>query len=105
MTLKIKYLDGTYDIQKISELIKNQSILSIDLVKVVLEKINNENKIYNSFVTIMKESALNRAQILDEELKNGKYRGQLHGIPVALKDNVFVKNVRTTMGSKVYGNF
>lgn len=95
----------SYNIQTMSKLIKERHISSYDLVKDMLEKIVEHNQIYNTFITILKEYALNRARALDEELINGEYRGPLHGIPIALKDNIFLKNVRCTMGSKVYENY
>lgn len=77
----------------------------MEVVEQTLEKINNENKKYNAFITISSEKALKSARDLEDELMKGKIRGPLHGIPVAVKDLIYTKGIRTTMGSKVYENF
>ncbi len=93
------------DIKTISKMIQDGEITSYELITNIINKINDHNKKYNSFITILENQAISKAKTLDNDLRNGKYRGELHGIPVALKDNIFYNNVRTTMGSKVYENF
>ena len=53
----------------------------------------------NSFITVTAEWALERASQAEREILAGRYRGPLHGVPVALKDIIYTRGVRTTMGS------
>ncbi|MFE4354213.1 amidase [Peribacillus butanolivorans] len=93
------------DILTASKLIEKRELSPVDLVKKTLEKISEENPKNNSFITVSGEEALVAAKVLEQELMKGKVRGALHGIPIAIKDLIFTKNIRTTMGSKVYENF
>jgi aspartyl-tRNA(Asn)/glutamyl-tRNA(Gln) amidotransferase subunit A len=53
----------------------------------------------NAFITVTDELALERARVLDTELRHGRDRGPLHGIPVVYKDNIATRGIRTTVGS------
>jgi aspartyl-tRNA(Asn)/glutamyl-tRNA(Gln) amidotransferase subunit A len=54
------------------------------------------------FITVMRDKALTQARTLDAEQKAGKFRGPLHGIPIALKDNIDTAGTLTTAGSGVF---
>lgn len=58
----------------------------------------------NAFITVTGDLARKAASILDDELKNGRDRGPLHGIPVVVKDDIDVANYPTTFGSALYRN-
>lgn len=64
-----------------------------------------DNSSYNAFITVCEEEALEAAQLAEEEIGKGNIKGPLHGVPVAIKDVIFTKGIRTTMGSKVFENF
>jgi aspartyl-tRNA(Asn)/glutamyl-tRNA(Gln) amidotransferase subunit A len=78
------------------------SLTSVQLTQACLDRI----KIYNSktfaYITVLGDAALAQAALMDQELKAGKLRGPLHGIPIALKDNIDTAGIRTTAASKVY---
>jgi aspartyl-tRNA(Asn)/glutamyl-tRNA(Gln) amidotransferase subunit A len=93
------------DIVTTAELIRKKEISPVELVKHTLKTISAKNSEVNAFITVCEEEALHAAQILEQELLDGKVRGPLHGIPIAAKDLIFTKNIRTTMGSKVYEQF
>ena len=59
----------------------------------------------NAFITVLEDSARQDAKNADSLIKEGKYRGPLHGIPVSLKDLIYVKGARSTSGSKILSNF
>ncbi|MBC8165633.1 MAG: Asp-tRNA(Asn)/Glu-tRNA(Gln) amidotransferase GatCAB subunit A [Bryobacteraceae bacterium] len=64
-----------------------------------------KDKPLNAFITVTAEQALESARQLDRELQDGRDRGPLHGIPIALKDLFFTRGVRTTNGSRLFENF
>lgn len=91
------YLDLT--IVEINDLLKQKKIKPIDLVN---EAINNiENSDLNAFITLNKEAAIQKAI----DLENKEVDNILFGIPVAIKDNIVIKDLLTTCGSNILSNF
>jgi aspartyl-tRNA(Asn)/glutamyl-tRNA(Gln) amidotransferase subunit A len=78
------------------------SVTSVDLVNACLARIDVYNPKVNAFITVTREQALAQARTLDAEQRAGKLRGPLHGIPIALKDNIDTAGVRTTAASAVF---
>ena len=74
-------------------------------MKTSLERIARLNPVLNAFITVLEDSARHDAKNADALIKEGKYRGPLHGIPVSLKDLIYVKGARSTSGSKILSNF
>jgi len=60
------------------------------------------NPSINAFITITREQALAAAREMEAEQRAGKWRGPLHGIPIALKDNIDTAGIRTTAASGVF---
>jgi aspartyl-tRNA(Asn)/glutamyl-tRNA(Gln) amidotransferase subunit A len=85
-----------------SEKIKNKSVTSTQLTEACLARIDIYNPKLDCFITVMRERALAQAKMLDAEQRAGKLRGPLHGIPIALKDNIDTAGTRTTAGSGVF---
>jgi len=75
---------------------------SAELVSACLSRIDVYNPKINAFITILREQALAQAKALDAERRAGRVRGPLHGIPIALKDNIDTAGVRTTAASAVF---
>jgi aspartyl-tRNA(Asn)/glutamyl-tRNA(Gln) amidotransferase subunit A len=69
-----------------------------------LERIERLNPRINAYITVTSEAALAQARTLEAELASGRNRGPLHGIPIALKDNIDTAGIRTTAASAVYAN-
>lgn len=80
-------------------------ITSLALTKTVLRRIEALNPKLNAYITVTEAIALDQARAADSELANGRDRGPLHGIPVAIKDLFATKGIRTTSGSKVYRDY
>lgn len=72
-----------------------------ELVLEAFERIDEVDGEIQAFLTVMREEALREAEQAEREMRTGLYRGQLHGIPIAVKDLIEVKGVKTTAGSKV----
>lgn len=92
-----KYL--SMDIVEINKLLKNKTIKPLDLVNEFEAAISKSN--LNAFITLDIENAKKRAI----ELESMEVDNLLFGIPVALKDNIVTKNLRTTCGSKMLEDF
>ena len=82
--------------------IKAGTVTSTELVNACLARIDVYNPKVNAFITVMRDAALAQARTLDAEQRAGRLRGPLHGIPIALKDNIDTAGVRTTAASAVF---
>jgi aspartyl-tRNA(Asn)/glutamyl-tRNA(Gln) amidotransferase subunit A len=82
--------------------IRSGSVTSVQLTEACLARIAIYDPKLDAFITVMKDQALAQAKQLDAEAKAGKFRGPLHGVPIALKDNVDTANARTTGGSALF---
>jgi aspartyl-tRNA(Asn)/glutamyl-tRNA(Gln) amidotransferase subunit A len=86
----------------VSARIKAGTVTSTELVTACLGRIDVYNPKVNAFITVTREQALAQARVLDAERRAGRLRGPLHGIPIALKDNIDTAGVRTTAASAVF---
>jgi len=93
----MRYLD--LDIKKINELLKSKEIKPIDLVNEAFERIESTN--LNCFITLNKEEAIKKAI----ELENKEVDNLLFGLPIAIKDNIITKDLRTTAASHILEDF
>ena len=82
--------------------LKAGALTSAGLVDQTLAAISEKDGDLNAFITVLDGPARARAKELDSEFAQGKYRGPLHGVPVAVKDLFHMKGVRTTAGSKLF---
>ncbi|MGE0242681.1 MAG: amidase [Nitrososphaeraceae archaeon] len=87
---------------KLSNYISTKKVKPSDLLKSYFKNIEKYNPTLNSFITTLKDQSFKEAEIVEHDLKNGKYRGLLHGIPFSIKDIIAVRNVPLTAGSKIY---
>jgi aspartyl-tRNA(Asn)/glutamyl-tRNA(Gln) amidotransferase subunit A len=71
-------------------------------VRAYLTRIEEFNPRLNAYITVIGDEAVSRARELQDELESGRWRGPLHGIPIALKDNIDTAGVRTTAAGGVY---
>jgi aspartyl-tRNA(Asn)/glutamyl-tRNA(Gln) amidotransferase subunit A len=66
-----------------------------------LERIAERNPAINAYITVLADEALAQAKQADAELRSGRDRGPLHGVPISLKDIIDLRGVATTAASKV----
>ncbi len=89
-------------LSEVSRRIHARQVTSVELTQAVLDRIKIYNPKLNAYITVMRDEALAHAARLDDEAKSGKFRGPLHGIPIALKDNIDTAGTRTTAASEVF---
>lgn len=85
-----------------SRRVRSKSVTAAQLVDACLARIDTYNPKLNAFITVMKAFARKQAEALDAEARAGRFRGPLHGIPIALKDNIDTAGTRTTAASAVF---
>lgn len=84
--------------------LRDGSLTSEALTRAYVTCIKELQPRLNAFITIAEEHALTTAVARDAELKAGKDRGPLHGIPIVYKDNCDTAGILTTMGSEFFSN-
>lgn len=89
-------------VAELSSLIRNQVITSEELTHIYIARIKKYDKTLKSVITLIEKEALEKAKQADKEIKNGTYRGPLHGIPYGVKDLVAVTKYPTTWGAMPY---
>ena len=85
--------------------IKSKEIAVKEAVEAVLGQIDKYDESLNCYVTVDRDGALKRAGEVQSKIDAGELTGPLAGVPVAIKDNMCTKNMLTTCGSKILGNF
>ncbi|HBT15958.1 MAG TPA: Asp-tRNA(Asn)/Glu-tRNA(Gln) amidotransferase GatCAB subunit A, partial [Firmicutes bacterium] len=80
-------------------------ISAVELTSLFLDRITQLNPELNAFITVTGEEALHSAKEADTRLASGEGITPLTGIPIAVKDNICTKGVRTTCGSKLLENY
>lgn len=85
-----------------AQLIENREISPVELTQAHLSRIDALDPRLNAFITLTPEAALQSARQAESAIRDGRYLGPLHGIPLALKDLYETAGVRTTAGSKIF---
>ncbi len=89
----------------VAKLIAARELQSIDLTQQLLDRIAAVDGRLQSYVTVMTDRAIASARRADAEIRAGRYRGPLHGVPIAVKDLCNTRGVRTMAGTKVLADF
>src|SRR5258708_4415992 len=85
-----------------SDRVRKKTISPVELAKACLQRIEQLNPRLNAYITVTAEAALSHARELEAEVQRGRWSGPLHGIPIALKDNIATAGVRTTVASELF---
>src|SRR5215472_16216719 len=75
-------------LRQASQLLRRKAVSPVELTQACLQRIERHNPVLNAFITVARESALAAAREREDEAQRAKWRGPLHGIPIALKDNI-----------------
>ena len=92
-------------ITDIAVLLERRELSPVELTRHMLERISVLDSQLNSYQTVMAEQAMDAAAKAESEIVSGRYRGALHGIPVAVKDLCFTRGVPTRGGLAVLRDF
>ncbi|MBI2187490.1 MAG: amidase [Acidobacteria bacterium] len=85
-------------------LLRDRKVSAVELTRACLARIERLNPRLNAFITITAEQALRAAKTADTEIAQQKWRGALHGIPIALKDLIDTAGVKTTAASAIFAD-
>ncbi len=88
-------------LSELSAALRKREVSSVEATRAVLDRIHQLNPTLRAYLTVLDDSALRQAEAADKEVAAGKYRGPLHGVPIAVKDLCWTKDVLTTCASKV----
>lgn len=95
----------TKSVEELAPLLKNKKISPVELTKEVLDHAEKTQDKTNTYLAFYREEAEATAKKAEVEMGNGNYLGVYHGIPMGIKDNIFLKNKITTMASKIHKDF
>ena len=90
---------------ELSELIRRTEVSPVEVTEAYLERIDNLDFKFNAYLTVCRKDAFDAAREAEQAIVRGDYRGPMHGIPVAVKDQLWSKGVRTTVGSRLMADF
>src|SRR5499433_536166 len=91
-------------VAQLSELLKSREVSPVEVVEGYLERIDRLNDRLYAYLTVCRDQAEAAARELERELVRGVYRGPLHGVPVAVKDQLNTAGIRTTCGTPIFND-
>ena len=89
----------------LGELIRSREVSPVEAAEAYLDRVESLNGDIRAYLTVTADLARQSAREAEAEIGNGQYRGPLHGIPVAVKDQIYTQGVRTTGGTPVFDGF
>jgi Asp-tRNA(Asn)/Glu-tRNA(Gln) amidotransferase A subunit family amidase len=91
-------------VRELGQRIKSKQLSPVELTEAYLERSRTLGARLNAYATLTPDLAMQQARAAEAEIKAGKYRGPLHGIPYAAKDLLAVKGYPTSWGARPYAN-
>lgn len=93
-----------WPVTQLAPLVRAKKVSSQALTRMYLDRLKRYAPALNCVITFTEELAMEQAQRADTEIRRGKYRGPLHGIPWGAKDLFATKGIRTTWGAEPFQN-
>ena len=94
--------DWALSISELSELVRARKISPVEITQAVLERIDRLNPALNAYITVTADLAMKSAREAESEIQHNRWRGPLHGVPLAVKDLFDTAGVRTTAASSLF---
>jgi aspartyl-tRNA(Asn)/glutamyl-tRNA(Gln) amidotransferase subunit A len=94
-----------WDLFRLSNAIFEKQVSPVEVTRHLIERIYQINPKINAYITVLAEQAIKDSEQAEQEITKGNWRGPIHGIPIGLKDVIYTKNIKTTMGSPLFENF
>jgi aspartyl-tRNA(Asn)/glutamyl-tRNA(Gln) amidotransferase subunit A len=94
-----------FTLEDAAALLRERRVSPAELTEACLARIEAVEPRLNAFITVTADLARAQARQVGDEIAAGRYRGPLHGIPVAVKDLFATKGIRTTAGSKILADW
>ena len=92
-------------VHELQDKLKNKEITVLDITRAYSDRIKEKEKDVQAFVTVLTEDAIKEAENIQNKIENGEINSPFAGIPIAIKDNICTKGVKTTCSSKMLENF
>jgi aspartyl-tRNA(Asn)/glutamyl-tRNA(Gln) amidotransferase subunit A len=89
----------------LGELIRKKDISPVEAATAYLDRIDAVDGKLHSYITVCRDEALQAAREAEQAMVRGEWRGPLHGVPYAVKDQFWTKGIRTTGGSRLLADF
>src|SRR5512138_843915 len=91
-------IDPYESVGDVSTRLRERTLSPVTLVDACLARIDALNPFLNAFITVVVDEARDAARIAESEIDSGRWRGSLHGVPVAVKDFYDTAGIKTTAG-------
>ncbi|HSI72376.1 MAG TPA: amidase, partial [Fimbriimonas sp.] len=91
-------------VHELAHLVRTRQVSPVELTEIYLERLKRYGDKLLNVVTLTESIARSRAKVADQEIRDGHYRGPLHGIPYGIKDLFATKGIPTTWGADPYSN-
>jgi Asp-tRNA(Asn)/Glu-tRNA(Gln) amidotransferase A subunit family amidase len=89
-------------VTQLAELVRTKQVSPVELTKMYLARLKKYGPALLCVITLTEELALKQAEEAEREIRRGKYRGPLHGVPCGVKDLFATKGIKTTWGAEPY---
>ena len=90
---------------ELSRLIESKEVSPVEATEAYLQRIDELDFKFNAYLTVCREEALQAAREAEKAIVQGNHLGPMHGVPVAVKDQLWSKGIRTTGGSRILADF
>jgi amidase len=90
------------ELVEVGRLIQKRELSAVEATQAQLDRIARLDDGLKSYAHVMASSALEQARAADKEIANGRVRGPLHGVPIAVKDLCWTKDAPTAAGMKIH---
>ncbi len=92
-------------LHQVAQLVKTKQLSPVELTRHMLERIDSLDGKLHSYATVTSDLALQQAKAAEADIMAGHYKGPLHGIPLAVKDLCYTRNIKTMGGLRVRRDF